>query len=734
MTDHRPDPALDAQLRQLPLPAGLFVRLRGIATLGDEELDYCLRDVPLPAGLVERWKLIVEDEALDERIRDIPLPVEVMVQVRRIASRPRRSRIGQWSLAASLLITIAAGYYGFLAGLLAAVRPGTIPRQTLLTAGGQPLHVTGSLATAVRLASDTADARVASQSDTWTGAETHIALRPFVTSARPGPASRVLAELESWRPCDNWLLLRWGLLGYGHRAPDVPLELEALSLPPARGWEVPLDRGFDRGFLYSRGVHPPVLTAADQSASVLTVPLTTETTSFDLLRRSVAQQRLPEPAEVHVEDLLAAINYQFPAAPSGRLAIRTAAGPAVFNPAADGLLQVAIKAGRPARRTLPATHLTVALDLSASMQWGGRLAAVQQGLAGCAGQLGADDRFSLILCRAEAEPAVEQARREDLHPLLRIFDRLRAQDAANVLLGLQQAVATAVDSPSGNPLAKRLALITASRGALPAAATRKLQPMLTEAAHRGLRLDVLDLQGVEETDPALAALARATGGRVHAVRTAADVRWALTELLYGDASLVATSTRLQVAFNPRSVVAYRLIGHESMFAGGLQSATVAADLHVDEEATALFEVWFYPNAHDEVGAVTLEWREPQRSDAAQRITQRISRLQFVTSFEGSPPWLQAAALAAEAGEILRHGYSFDVPTPGIFTYRPKPRTLQEVTDLARHVHPSLAEQPEFCRFATALRQASRLASDRRNGASKSGMRVLVAGRWRDAKE
>jgi hypothetical protein len=77
----------------------------------------------------------------------------------------------------------------------------------------------------------------------------------------------------------------------------------------------------------------------------LNVPLTSATTSWDSLRRELQRNRLPPPEEVRVEHFLAALDYRLPPAEPGQLALRSAAGPSIFNTGSAGLLQVSVKAG-----------------------------------------------------------------------------------------------------------------------------------------------------------------------------------------------------------------------------------------------------------------------------------------------------------------------------------------------------------------------------------------------------
>jgi hypothetical protein len=145
----------------------------------------------------------------------------------------------------------------------------------------------------------------------------------------------------------------------------------------------------------------------------------------------------------------------------------------------------------------------------------------------------------------------------------------------------------------------------------------------------------------------------------------------------------------------------------SIAVSGLMPASVASDLHVAQEATALFELWLYPNDEHDVASVVLRWSEPEtgRSRRARRL--QISRSEFADAWASSPPSLQAAAIAAETGEILRRGFNFTIPAPGVYQYRPKPRNLQRVFQATRHVDRRLAADAEFRRLVEPLEKGSK---------------------------
>ena len=71
------DDALDAQLRQVPLPAGLRERLQEIATWPDLDLERTLTEVPVPSTLSARLKQIPANQKLDAKLITVEVPEDL---------------------------------------------------------------------------------------------------------------------------------------------------------------------------------------------------------------------------------------------------------------------------------------------------------------------------------------------------------------------------------------------------------------------------------------------------------------------------------------------------------------------------------------------------------------------------------------------------------------------------------------------------------------------------------
>jgi hypothetical protein len=158
---------------------------------------------------------------------------------------------------------------------------------------------------------------------------------------------------------------------------------------------------------------------------------------------------------------------------------------------------------------------------------------------------------------------------------------------------------------------------------------------------------------------------------------------------------IATSARLTVKFDPRTVAEYRLLGHEATSTVGLLDVPVEVDLQPGQTCVGLFELRLKSSDRNRVGWATLTWYDVDGKHREAR--QPISRLQFASTFEESALSLQAAVLVAETAELIRG-------SP--FVTRPA-SSLLAVRNMADRVDPGLQAQSSFRGFVTFLETAMR---------------------------
>lgn len=706
--DFNPDPLHDAELRAVRVPEGLLERLRQASLADDEGLDAAVRDVPVPVGLT-RWlrqAALDTDEGLDAALRDVPVPAGLSGRLRHVPrGRIRFARWLPWAAAASLLAVIGLSYFGAMTGLLISAyrSPGEVaPAESVPPGAGDRGQLGGrELTFSPPISADTS----LSPQEPSDALPVSVLDVKLINLDTPGRTSATrLSELIAGEGRDelflNVGLHRWGVLTAHRQFDDLPeLQLVAGLIP--RGIDWPLVPGSNPHILLRFGVHPFVSPAAHLRLQSGLVPLGVDPASYELTRRYVAEGRLPSPDLVRTEEFLAAVDYEFPAASRQSLGLSTAAGPSPFRGPGFWLMQIGVQASQLPAGKHPPMYLVLAVDVSASMRWGGRLEMIRRELSRVVSGLGPQDQVALVVFSEEAEVLAEEVGPNEADQLSSAINRLAPRSSTNVGAGLREAYAVAGRSISSGQAATRVVLLTDGLGEFGAGTAQMIQQQLADARGRGILLDLIDLG--QDSSPAAqwVDLARSGGGRVHRATNGNQLRWALWEIISGQSQLVAAEARLKVTFNPLAVAEYRLLGHEAKAMAGLMPAHPEANFYTGQSATALYEVQLAAKGPPEVAAVELSWREPGK-DKTQTLPRTIRRDQFGSSFVKAPLSLQEAALVAEAAEVLRQSpYAMipgaDWPSAG----------LTRVLQLAGQVDSRLYQRASFVDFVLLVEGATR---------------------------
>jgi Ca-activated chloride channel family protein len=691
------DEDLDRRLRAVPVPSGLALRLVAIADAsgdgaetreGAAALEATIdrvRDVPVPPGLQARLRSIpiVDDDAdhgddldrlvaaargnsaafelndgeLDIRLRDVSVPYGLTTRLRGIAGRSITWR--RLATAAALLLLIG-GVYGFVA------------LNTIGPEGGVSGRRDDALVLNLREAVEAAgDARFSAPQPASSGISATPAIAALPTTldaerARLDLRHRSLTTKPSTR-LDVFQATAWalgatasysGLQGASPRdaLPDLPKA--ATHMP--RGVEVPLSAE-GRKFLLDYGTFPSV---TPREFPISVVPLTHDTTGYELARAYLNEGQWPPADKMRTEEFLAAVDYAY-GRPSDKGARLIAAGAiAPWNPPSppdrplpaervSRLLQLSVQARELPSAPRPATHLTVGIDVTESMQAGGRMEMVRGALKSLIARLGGGDRLTLVALGGSNPVIVEEGSRAELEQLLSAADWLSAGGSGDLSGGILTACATAARREPPRNVVRRVVIVSDAFNEFDPTGLRTVEQFLKSSAGRGLKVDLIDVGGDNEETP-WEDLVRRRDGRTFRVVTGERIRSALMESLTGRSQTVASDARLTLTLQPQLVTGYRLLGHEPTALAGLVAQRIEIDLHAGQTATLLYELQVTAGRGDqEIGTAVLTWRDPV-DGTPQETVQSITRGMLSPAFERASTQLQLATIAASLAGRLRN--------------------------------------------------------------------------------
>jgi Ca-activated chloride channel family protein len=131
------------------------------------------------------------------------------------------------------------------------------------------------------------------------------------------------------------------------------------------------------------------------------------------------------------------------------------------------------------------------------------------------------------------------------------------------------------------------------------------------------------------------------------------MRSTLMEAMSGLDQRKATDVVLSITFNPKTVVGYRLIGHEPTALAAVAPPKTAIDFQAGQSGSMLFEVRLNGSRDTAVATAVLRWRDPVDGTPHEKV-QEINRGMLSPAWDKAAPQLQLAAIATATAEGLRN--------------------------------------------------------------------------------
>lgn len=418
----------------------------------------------------------------------------------------------------------------------------------------------------------------------------------------------------------------------------------------------------------------PVQIAAETPVSTFSVDV--DTGSYSNVRRMLNEGRLPPADAVRVEELINYFDYAY-APPKDRatpFALHTELGPTPWNPKTE-LLAVGIQGWKPAASASRPSNLVFLVDVSGSMQDPDKLPLVKASLKLLAGQLGAQDRISLVVYAGRTEVVLEPTPGDQTATIVAALDRLEAGGSTNGAGGIQLAYAMAEKAfiRGGN---NRVLLATDGDFNVGIQDVDQLKEMVENKRRNGVALSTLGFGTGNYNDALMEQIADVGNGHYSYIDSAREAQRVLVEERAAALETIAADVKIQVEFNPAVVAEYRLIGYENRTLRREDfnnDAVDAGDIGAGHRVTALYEIARVGSGGEQVDALRygkpaaattatelahlkLRWKRPEDGvDGKSRLIERVIRPADAVAAEQTTPAFRLAAAVAAYGQLLRGG-------------------------------------------------------------------------------
>ena len=377
-------------------------------------------------------------------------------------------------------------------------------------------------------------------------------------------------------PADDGLSARFGLATEASLAEGKPGEGEGPGL------------GGDK---FNHIVENKFLLVKDSPLSTFSIDV--DTASYSKVRQYLQENHTLPPADaVRIEELVNYFDYNYaPPTDEHPFAVHLAAAACPWKPE-HKLVRIGLKGREIENSKRPVSNLVFLIDTSGSMMQPNKLPLVKRGLEMLSGQLGENDRISMVVYAGAAGlvlPATSGDNHQTIHEAL---DRLQAGGSTNGGAGIKLAYDTARENFVKDGVNR---VILCSDGDFNVGVTSpgELIRLAEDNAKSGVFLTVLGFGIGNHNDALLEQVSNKANGNYYFVDNESEARKVLVDQMTGTLTTIAKDVKLQLEFNPAKVAAYRLIGYENRLLAARDfndDQKDAGEIGAGHTVTALYEI------------------------------------------------------------------------------------------------------------------------------------------------
>lgn len=309
------------------------------------------------------------------------------------------------------------------------------------------------------------------------------------------------------------------------------------------------------------GTNPFVIAAHDPLS---TFAADVDTASYDIVRRDIGLQMLPQPASVRLEEYVNVFSYDYPtpvADASTPFAITMAAAPNLVD-SSTTILRVGIQGKVVPPGEKKQANIVFLVDTSGSMSSSTKLPLVKEVLKHTLEILDPTDRIAIVTYAGSTRVALESTVVAEYDTIAARIDSFTAggstAGASGIDLAYQQALAGHIDGGINH-------VVLCTDGDFNVGRSRdgELVSLIEEKKRSGITLTVLGFGYGNLNDSMMEKLSNAGDGTYAVISSQTHAQKYVEHHLLSTVVQIAKDMKIQVEFNPAKVHAYRLLGYEN---------------------------------------------------------------------------------------------------------------------------------------------------------------------------
>lgn len=301
----------------------------------------------------------------------------------------------------------------------------------------------------------------------------------------------------------------------------------------------------------------PILAAQN---GVSTFSIDVDTASYTNTRRYLQSGHLPPAEAVRTEEFVNYFDYNYPEQFNIRFGVHYELAP---SPLIKGhhLLKIGIRA-KDIKESDKPWNLVFLVDVSGSMNSPNKLALLQQSLKVLASNMRPQDKVALVTYANGSAVRLESTSGANKAAINAAIDSLSAGGGTNGEGGIQLAYEVALRNKLDSGV-NRVILATDGDFNVGVTSHEALVKMIEEKRKLGVSLTTIGVGDGNLNDATLEQLADKGNGNYFYLDSFKEARKVFEKQLAGTIETVAKDVKLQIEFNPKHVVQYKLIGFEN---------------------------------------------------------------------------------------------------------------------------------------------------------------------------
>jgi Ca-activated chloride channel family protein len=318
-----------------------------------------------------------------------------------------------------------------------------------------------------------------------------------------------------------------------------------------------------------------------------------DTASYSFVRGELNDGVLPQKDAVRAEEMINYFDYSWPAARSRSAPFK----PTVVvsdSPWNQGrkLVHIGIKGYEIDRDRAPDANLVLLLDVSGSMNEPDKLPLAVRSMELLLDSLKPTDTVAIVVYAGAAGTVLEPTPVREKQTILKALRSLRPGGSTAGAEGIARAYELAERSFRKGGV-NRILLATDGDFNVGISSTEELKGFVERKREKGVYLSVLGFGQGNYRDELAQALAQNGNGVAAYIDSESEARKVLVEQASGSLFTIAKDVKLQVEFNPATVIEYRLVGYETRALRREDfnnDAIDAGDVGAGHTVTAIYEI------------------------------------------------------------------------------------------------------------------------------------------------